>query len=113
MLKGENTNKNNFFESVYLLVRQIPYGKVSTYGAIAAHLGSKSSARMVGWAMNASHNINESIPAHRVVNRKGMLSGKLHFTHPKMMEQLLKNEGIVVKNDNILHFEAHFWNDFI
>lgn len=110
--KRKADEENTFFERVYVLVRQIPKGKVSTYGAIAEHLGSKSGARMVGWAMNASHHQAEAVPAHRVVNRNGLLSGKMHFTNPKMMEQLLKNEGVSVKNDVVINFEKHFWNDF-
>ncbi|MDO4228526.1 MAG: MGMT family protein [Capnocytophaga sp.] len=97
-----------FFEKVYEIVKQIPYGKVTTYGLIANALGTKKSARMVGWAMNASHN-REDIPAHRVVNRKGILTGKFHFEGTKLMQQLLENEGIKVENDQIVDFEKHLW----
>ena len=100
--------ETNFFERVYAVVRQIPYGKVTSYGAIAKVLGSVRSARMVGWAMNASHHL-EDVPAHRVVNRKGLLTGKLHFHGTNVMQQLLESEGIVVKNNQIVDFEAHFW----
>lgn len=98
----------NFFERVYEVVKQIPFGKVTSYGTIANFLGSRGSARMVGWAMNASHNIEE-VPAHRVVNRKGLLSGKHHFDGTNLMQQLLENEGIEVENNQILDFEKHFW----
>jgi methylated-DNA-protein-cysteine methyltransferase-like protein len=98
----------NFFERVYVIARQIPEGKVTSYGAIAKALGTGRSARMVGWAMNASHN-REDIPAHRVVNRKGLLSGKHHFAGTNLMQQLLENEGIKVVNNQIVNFEKHFW----
>ncbi|RBN49687.1 MGMT family protein [Flavobacterium psychrolimnae] len=101
-------SNDNFFERVYFIVRQIPYGKVTSYGAIAKALGTARSARMVGWAMNASHNL-EDVPAHRVVNRKGLLTGKLHFDGTNLMQQLLENEGIVVVDNQILDFEKHFW----
>ena len=99
---------NHFFEKVYAIVRQIPYGKVTSYGAIAKALGTARSARMVGWAMNACHNL-EDVPAHRVVNRKGLLTGKHHFDGTNLMQQLLENEGIVVENNQIMAFETHFW----
>jgi methylated-DNA-protein-cysteine methyltransferase-like protein len=101
-------SNDNFFERVYFIVRQIPYGKVTSYGAIAKALGTARSARMVGWAMNASHNL-EDVPAHRVVNRKGLLTGKLHFDGTNLMQQLLENEGIVVIDNQIVDFEKHFW----
>lgn len=88
----------------------IPYGRVTSYGAIAAYLGSKGSARMVGWAMNASFSAREDIPAHRVVNRQGMLTGKNHFGNPGLMQQLLENEGIEVIDDKIVDFDKHFWD---
>ncbi|MDY0088965.1 MAG: MGMT family protein [Flavobacteriaceae bacterium] len=99
---------DNFFENVYEIVQQIPYGRVTSYGAIAKVLGSAKSARMVGWAMNASHN-RDDIPAHRVVNRKGMLSGKHHFEGTNLMQQLLENEGIRVVDNHIVDFEKVFW----
>lgn len=99
-----------FFGRVYDVVRRIPYGRVTSYGAIAAYLGTKGSARMVGWAMNASHYNRESVPAHRVVNRNGMLTGKHHFGAPHVMQQLLENEGITVIDDQIVDFEKHFWD---
>ncbi|TRX05443.1 MGMT family protein [Flavobacterium gawalongense] len=101
-------SNDNFFERVYAIARQIPYGKVTSYGAIAKALGTARSARMVGWAMNASHN-REDVPAHRVVNRKGLLTGKLHFDGTNLMQQLLENEGIEVANNQIIDFEKHFW----
>src|SRR5687768_16165427 len=100
----------SFFELVYEVARQIPKGRVTSYGAIAACLGTKSSARMVGWAMNGAHRIKPKVPAHRVVNRLGILSGKHHFTPPGNMEKLLKQEGIKVKNDKIVEFDKLFWD---
>lgn len=103
------TDKNdNFFERVYAVAKQIPYGKVTSYGAIAKVLGAARSARMVGWAMNASHNM-EDVPAHRVVNRKGLLTGKHHFDGTNLMQQLLESEGIEVIDNQIIDFEKHFW----
>ena len=100
--------EENFFERVYAIVKQIPEGKVTSYGAIAKALGTARSARMVGWAMNSSHN-REDIPAHRVVNRKGLLTGKHHFDGTNLMQQLLENEGITVVDNQIIDFEKHFW----
>lgn len=100
---------DNFFERVYKVVQQIPAGRVTSYGAIAAYLGSKGSARMVGWAMNASHSI-EGVPAHRVVNRNGLLTGKHHFEGTNLMQQLLENEGIPVKEGQIQNFKKYFWD---
>ena len=102
------TSNDNFFECVYGIARQIPYGKITSYGAIAKVLGSARSARMVGWAMNASHNI-EDVPAHRVVNRKGLLTGKHHFDGTNLMQQLLESEGIKVVDNQIVDFDKHFW----
>lgn len=102
------SNNDNFFERVYEIVRQIPVGKVTSYGAIAKALGTARSARMVGWAMNASHNL-EDVPAHRVVNRKGLLTGKHHFEGTNLMQQLLENEGIIIKENQILDLEQHYW----
>ena len=99
---------DNFFERVYAVVRQIPYGKVTSYGAIAKALGTARSARMVGWAMNASHTVGD-VPAHRVVNRNGLLTGKLHFDGTNLMQQLLENEGIVVVNNQIVDLDSVFW----
>lgn len=103
-------NEPDFFEKVYQTVRLIPYGKVTSYGAIAKFLGSPQSSRMVGWAMNNSHSQPENVPAHRVVNRNGMLTGKHHFGSPETMHKLLESEGIQVKNDAIVNFKDHFWD---
>lgn len=100
---------DSFFRKVYEIARKIPYGRVTTYGAIAECLGSRGSARMVGWAMNASHTDLQNIPAHRVVNRNGVLTGKHHFGGPKVMQQLLESEGIRVVDDQIPDFERYFW----
>jgi len=99
----------SFFERVYAVVRQIPPGKVTSYGAIAKYLGTARSARMVGWAMNASHNLPD-VPAHRVVNRTGLLTGKYHFEGTNLMQQLLESEGVVIKDNKIVNFKAHFWD---
>ncbi len=104
-MKAEN---ENFFERVYEVVRQIPYGQVTSYGAIAKALGAARSARMVGWAMNAAHG-KEDVPAHRVVNRVGMLTGKHHFDGTNLMQQLLESEGVKVKNNQVVQFEKLFW----
>jgi methylated-DNA-protein-cysteine methyltransferase-like protein len=100
---------NDFFERVWLVVKLIPRGRVTSYGAIAKYLGAARSARMVGWAMNASHKI-KGIPAHRVVNRHGLLSGKMHFNPPQKMQQLLEKEGIKVRKDQVVDFEKKFWD---
>jgi methylated-DNA-protein-cysteine methyltransferase related protein len=100
----------SFFADVYDVVRQIPKGKVTSYGAIAAYLGTKLSARMVGWAMNAAHVAKPKVPAQRVVNRNGMLTGKHHFATPTTMEELLKKDGVVVKNDTVVDFKTKFWD---
>ena len=102
----------NFFEKVYQVAELIPYGRVTSYGAIAKYLGAARSARMVGWAMNASHN-NPNIPAHRVVNRKGLLTGKQHFDGTNLMQQLLESEGIKVIDNQIQDFKKLFWDPFI
>ena len=100
---------DSFFQRVYEIARLIPYGRITSYGAIAQYLGSGGSARMVGWAMNASHT-QKDIPAHRVVNRSGMLTGKHHFGGGMVMKQLLESEGVKVKNDIIIDFEKLFWD---
>ncbi len=104
------TKEYSFFEDVYDVVRQIPKGRVTSFGAIANYLGTKLSARMVGWAMNSAHVAKPKVPAHRVVNRNGMLSGKAHFTTPTLMEELLKKEKIQVKKDTVVDFEKLFWD---
>jgi methylated-DNA-protein-cysteine methyltransferase-like protein len=98
----------SFFQKVYQVVVQIPYGRVTSYGAIANYLGAAGSARMVGWAMNASK--KQEVPAHRVVNKKGLLTGKHHFEGTTLMQQLLESEGIEVINHQIQKLEIHFWN---
>lgn len=103
-------DNQGFFEKVYEVARQIPHGRVTSYGAIAEYLGSKGSARMVGWAMNNAHGQPENIPAHRVVNRNGLLSGKHHFGGRNMMKDLLEGEGIVIEEDQIINFNDVFWH---
>lgn len=100
----------SFFEKVYWVARQVPYGRVTSYGAIANYLGSRMSARMVGWAMNSCHVHRHPVPAHRVVNRNGVLTGKHHFGGPNIMKQLLEEEGIAVNDDKIVRFNEHFWD---
>ncbi|MDO9373742.1 MAG: MGMT family protein [Ferruginibacter sp.] len=100
----------SFFQDVYDVVRQVPKGRVTTYGAIANYLGTKLSARMVGWAMNGAHNIKPKVPAHRVVNRNGLLSGKMHFATPTQMQELLEKEKIAVSEEKVVAFESLFWD---
>ena len=109
-VKPSGKKDENFFELVYEVARQIPKGRVTSYGAIAQSLGTKMSARMVGWAMNGAGKMRPKVPAHRVVNRNGMLSGKYHFDTPNQMETLLKKEGVKVKNDVVVDFEKLFWD---
>jgi methylated-DNA-protein-cysteine methyltransferase-like protein len=101
---------NDFFRRVYDVTCLIPYGRITSYGAIARYLGAGRSARMVGWALNASHTRPEFIPAHRVVNQNGLLTGKYHFGNSTTMQQLLENEGIIIENDCILNFRERFWD---
>ncbi|MBT8307575.1 MAG: MGMT family protein [Maribacter sp.] len=105
-MKAEN---KNFFQKVYEVAKHIPYGRVTSYGAIAKYLGAARSARMVGWAMNGSHNMPD-VPAHRVVNRKGLLTGKRHFDGTNLMQQLLESEGIKVIENQVVDFDKHFWD---
>ena len=107
------TKSYTFFADVYDVVRQVPKGRVTSYGAIAAYLGIKLSARMVGWAMNAAHTAKPRVPAQRVVNRNGMLSGKNHFATPTLMEELLKKDGVEVKDETVLDFKKIFWDPAI
>ncbi|WP_411273567.1 MGMT family protein [Daejeonella sp.] len=100
----------SFYDQVYQVVRLIPAGRVSSYGAIASYLGTKGSARMVGYAMNAAHTAVPAVPAQRVVNRNGLLTGKFHFLTPDSMQQLLEGEGVEVENDGVKNFEALFWD---
>ncbi|PTX44541.1 methylated-DNA-protein-cysteine methyltransferase-like protein [Christiangramia gaetbulicola] len=103
------SDKSGFFERVYEVCRKIPEGRVTSYGAIAKYLGAARSARMVGWAMNSSHNL-EDVPAHRVVNRKGILTGKHHFGGSNAMQQLLEAEGVKVQDLQIIDFQKYFWD---
>ncbi len=110
-LKKFRTNEHtDFFSKVYDVTRLIPAGRVTSYGAIASFIGSPQAARTVGWALNASHTQKEFVPAHRVVNRNGMLTGKHHFRHPSLMKELLESEGIVVVNDHVHDFKKLFWD---
>jgi methylated-DNA-protein-cysteine methyltransferase-like protein len=107
--KKPSTREYNFFHDVYEVVKLIPRGRVSSYGAIASYLGTKMSARMVGWAMNAAHS-DKSIPAHRVVNRQGLLTGRHHFTPPSSMKARLEKEGVKVTRDKVQNFAEVFWD---
>ncbi|MDA9207047.1 MGMT family protein [Crocinitomicaceae bacterium] len=106
------SGNSDFFSDVYDVVRLIPTGRVCSYGAIANYLGSKRSSRMVGWAMNASHKFDD-IPAHRVVNRNGMLTGKHHFQQPNLMQELLEKEGVAIRADIVVDFNILFWDPFV
>ena len=108
--KGPFVKEYNFFEDVWGVARQIPKGRVTSYGAIANFLGTKLSARMVGWAMNAASKAKPTVPAPLVVNRNGMLSGRMHFKTPDLMQQLLEKEGTKVDNDKVAEFEKRFWD---
>jgi len=103
------TKEHSFFADVYEVVKLIPEGRATSYGLIANYLGTKMSARMVGWAMNAAHG-QPNVPAHRVVNRNGLLTGKVHFATPTLMQELLEKEGIIIKNDQIIDFEKIVWD---
>jgi len=105
--------ERGFFQQVYDVVRQIPYGRVTSYGAIATFIGSRGSARMVGWAMNSSKNLPHNLPAHRVVNRNGLLTGKQHFGGKDIMADLLRSEGLTIEENRILNFNECFWNPSI
>ena len=108
-LKTISDEKSSFFQRVYQITRLIPYGRITSYGAIAKSLGSPGSARMVGWALNKSAEQKEFVPAHRVVNRNGILTGKNHFAWSDTMRKLLENEGIIIENDRIINFRERFW----
>lgn len=107
---NKSKQQESFFSDVYDVVRLIPKGRVTSYGAIARYLGTAKSSRMVGWAMNNAHNKSPKVPAHRVVNRNGLLTGKMHFAHPEMMKQLLEKEGVKVEKDQVKNFEKLFWD---
>ena len=102
--------EQSFYEQVYEIVKLIPSGRVTSYGAIAKSLGAGNSSRLVGYAMNNAHGMHPPIPAHRVVNHKGLLTGKFHFNPPDLMQQLLENEGLVIEKDQIKNFKLHFWD---
>jgi methylated-DNA-protein-cysteine methyltransferase-like protein len=106
------TDPDSFFKKVYQVTRLVPEGRVTTYGTIARYIGSPGASRMVGWALNNCHLLDEFIPAHRVVNRNGMLTGKHHFRHSDLMQQLLEAEGVIVENDQIIDFEIKFWDPY-
>ena len=108
--REKGTGSRNFFEDVFEVVRLIPRGRVTNYGSIAKYLGSGLSSRMVGWAMNASHIADPPVPAQRVVNRNGMLTGKHHFATPTLMEELLEQDGVAVVKDKVVDFEKLFWD---
>lgn len=108
--RKQKKEDNDFFSRVYEVTKHVPYGRITSYGAIARYLGSGRSARMVGWALNVCHNETQFIPAHRVVNRKGILTGKHHFGNSTTMEQLLENEGIIIEDDQIMNFKEKFWD---
>ena len=110
MITKLSDKNKDFFSSVYEVVKLIPKGRVTSYGAIAKYLGSAGSSRMVGWAMNACHTHKEKVPAHRVVNRNGQLTGKLHFNPPALMQLLLEKEKIKVKEDKVVEFKKLFWD---
>lgn len=99
----------DWIEKIYEIVRKIPKGKVTSYGAIADAIGARTTARMVGWAMNASHTAKPKVPAHRVVNRNGLLTGRHHFASPTLMQELLEAEKIEINDNQIINFEDHFW----
>jgi len=109
-LLNTNTSEPSFFEQVYQITKLIPHGRITSYGAIARYLGSAQSSRMVGWALNGCHSMEEWVPAHRVVNRFGLLSGKNHFPGSDTMKQLLESEGIKVEDDQVVDFEKLFWD---
>lgn len=109
-VKPSGRKDESFFELVFEVTRQIPRGRVTSYGAIASALGTRLSARMVGWAMNSAHRVRPKIPAHRVVNRNGLLSGKMHFAYPEQMQELLEKEGVTVVDDKVVDFETRFWD---
>lgn len=109
-VRPSGKREESFFEMVFEVARQIPKGRVTSYGAIAEALGVKSSARMVGWAMNGAHRVRPKIPAHRVVNRQGLLTGKIHFEYPDQMQELLEKEGVKVVEDKVVDFKIKFWD---
>lgn len=112
-MKKKEDNKESIYDAIYDVVRTVPKGRVTTYGAVAAAIGARSGARMVGYAMNSSAAAKPKVPAHRVVNRNGMLTGKHHFSPPERMQQLLEKEGIKVVEDTVVDFKQLFWDPVI
>jgi methylated-DNA-protein-cysteine methyltransferase-like protein len=112
MISSINDKHKDFFQNVFEVVKLIPEGRVTSYGAIAKYLGSTRSSRMVGWAMNSAHALPE-VPAHRVVNRNGLLTGKMHFVPPSRMQELLEKEGIIVKEDQVQNFSKIVWDPMV
>jgi methylated-DNA-protein-cysteine methyltransferase related protein len=109
----KNSRNENFFQQVYDVTKLIPVGRVTNYGAIAKYLGAPGASRMVGWALNSCHTSDDPVPAHRVVNRNGLLTGKHHFRHETLMQELLESEGIEVKNDQVVQFKKLFWDPIL
>jgi methylated-DNA-protein-cysteine methyltransferase-like protein len=112
-MKPEKKSKESIFDAIYDVVRAVPKGRVTSYGAVAAAIGVKSGARVVGYAMNACGAVKPKVPAHRVLNRNGLLTGKHHFSPPEKMQQLLEKEGIKVKDDKVVGFDELFWDPMI
>ena len=112
-MKQESKTPADFYDMVYQVVRLIPKGRVTSYGSIAKYLGAAGSSRLVGYAMHGAHNQKPKVPAHRVVNRNGLLTGKHHFATPYQMQELLEKEKIKVKDDKIISFEKYFWDPMI
>jgi methylated-DNA-protein-cysteine methyltransferase-like protein len=106
----QQKDKSSFFENVYEVVKLIPPGRVSSYGAIARYLGAGRSARVVGWAMQSAHTMLDQVPAHRVVNRQGLLTGRQHYPSPTEMQERLEAEGIPVKDEQVQNFDTYFWD---
>ncbi len=109
-MSNKQASKENIFDVIYQVVRSVPTGRVTSYGAVAAAIGAKSGARVVGYAMNACFGVKPKVPAHRVVNRNGQLSGRFHFATPTLMQELLEKEGIKVKDDTVVEFKKLFWD---
>jgi len=112
-MKQERKSKESIYDAIYDIVRSVPKGRVTSYGAVAAAIGAASGARVVGYAMNTCAGVKPKVPAHRVVNRNGMLTGKHHFSPPEKMQQLLEKEGVKVKNDIVVDFDNLFWDPMI
>lgn len=110
MSHSKQKEPDDFFSMVYEVTKLIPFGRVTSYGAIARYLGSGRSARMVGWALNSCHSSHDYIPAHRVVNRNGLLTGRHHFGNSGLMGQLLENEGVIIEDDQVVNFKEKFWD---